>query len=316
MLAIPGYRIAEKLYDSPKTVVFAGARESDGMRVVVKTNATSHPSPSQLARLRREVHLVRELNIAGIARPVETVEVEGRPVAIYEDFGGRSLMQLFVTRVFDLRTQLELAHRVASVLAEVHAAGIIHKDISPGNIVWNPDTHECQLIDFGIATRLRHEAASTIETTVEGTLAYMAPEQTGRMNRSVDNRSDLYAFGATLFHLFAGRPPFVDGDQLELMHSHVARPAPKLHALVPRVPEAVSAIVERLLAKNAEDRYQSADALAADLEFAANELRTHGTIDPFPLRTGTGHTLRIPEKLYSFSAAVGKRVTTGQTDRV
>lgn len=319
MLEIPGYRLGEKLYDSPKTVVFGAVRLADGMRVVVKTNAMTHPSPRQLARLRREVHLVRDLRIDGIAKPVDIFEIEGRPVAVYEDFGGRSLMHLFVTRVFDLRTQLELAHRIASVLAEVHTAGIIHKDISPGNIVWNPETNECQLIDFGIATRLRHEAVGALDTAVEGTLSYMAPEQTGRMNRSIDSRSDLYAFGATMFHFFAGRPPFVEDDQLELMHSHVARPAPKLHTLVPRVPEAVSAILDRLLAKNAEDRYQSAGALAADLEFALTSLRTTGSIALFPLRTGIGHTLRIPERLYgrareieSLLAAYQRTVTGGR----
>lgn len=226
------------------------------------------------------------------------------PVLVMEDFGATSLDAVLRNDALDLPTTLRIGTRVAGTLAALHRAGVIHKDIKPHNILVRLDPLEVRLTDFGIATRLSHEVLRAENPDVaEGTLAYMSPEQTGWMNRSLDCRTDLYSFGVTLYQMITGSLPFAASSAMELVHCHLARaPAPPL-SVSPHVPGVLSDIVMKLLSKAAEERYQRAEALQADLEECLRRYEADGRIDPFPLAArDAGGELCIPEKLYGREA--------------
>jgi len=206
------------------------------------------------------------------------------------------------TRTLSIEDFLSFGSQIAEALGEAHARRIMHKDIKPHNIVINPQTGAVKLIDFGIATRLPRENASvTAVSKIEGTLAYMSPEQTGRMNRAVDFRADLYSAGATFYEMLVGRPPFQSSDPMELVHAHIAKtPEPPVQIAPERaIPVVVSNIVLRLLAKTAEERYRNAFGLKADLDECIRRLRASGRVDDFALgQNDFSDSLQITQKLY------------------
>ncbi|NET56222.1 MAG: AAA family ATPase [Symploca sp. SIO2E6] len=214
---------------------------------------------------------------------------------------------------------LSIAIKTTKALAAIHAAKIIHKDINPSNIVYNPATQQLKIIDFGLASRLSREIQTlgNIER-LEGTLAYIAPEQTGRMNRGIDYRSDFYALGATFYELLTNQLPFATTDSIELVHCHLAQQPIPPHELVATlsstaqpIPQAVSDIVMKLLAKIPEERYQSAEGIKADLETCLTQLQSLGRIDPFPLATqDMSERFVIAEKLYGREAEITQLLTT------
>jgi len=185
---------------------------------------------------------------------------------VLEDFGAESLQHWMGHKDFTLQEKLSLSIRMAECLQTVHQAQIIHKDINPANFVYNPDTDTLKIIDFGISTQLSRESMELRSPNVlEGTLLYISPEQTGRMNRAVDYRTDYYSLGMTLYQLFVGRLPYRSDDPMELVHCHIARQPPPPHALNPDVPVPVSDLILKLIAKVPEERYQSPWGLLADL---------------------------------------------------
>ena len=217
--------------------------------------------------------------------------------------GGEPLDRLLGVPM-EVRSFLRLAIAIAAALAQVHQRGLVHKDIKPANILVNRTTGEVKLTGFGIASRLpRERQAPAPPELIAGTLAYMAPEQTGRMNRSIDARSDLYALGVTLYQMLTGALPFTADDPMEWVHCHIARkPVPPQRA-VGDVPAPVSQIIMKLLAKTAEERYQTAAGLERDLRRCLADWEAQGRIDDFPLgEHDTPDRLLIPEKLYGQSA--------------
>jgi predicted ATPase/signal transduction histidine kinase/CheY-like chemotaxis protein len=202
--------------------------------------------------------------------------------------------------VLSLPEFLKLAIETAEILGAIHAANIIHKDINPANIVFNPETGIVKIIDFGISTQLTRENLTLKNPNVlEGTLAYMSPEQTGRMNRTLDYRTDFYSLGATFYELLTGQLPFETTDALELVHCHIAKVPSSPYQLVPEIPHVVSDIVMKLMAKTAEERYQSAWGLKADLETCLTQLQETGNISDFPLaHSDISDKFQIPQKLY------------------
>jgi len=246
---------------------------------------------------------------------------------VLEDFLGKSLATLKQQHPSTLEDFLEIAIKITTALGAIHAANIIHKDINPSNIVYSPQTQQLKIIDFGISTRLSRENP-TIKNlnSMEGTLAYISPEQTGRMNRSLDYRTDFYSLGVTFYELLTGQLPFVSEDVLELVHCHIAKPPIPPHQLVGAhrrapIPKAISNIVMKLMAKTAEERYQSAWGLKADLEECLKQLRTSGQISDFPLGTQeVCDRFQVSQKLYGREREVEtlmqafERVTTGQSE--
>jgi serine/threonine protein kinase len=261
--------------------------------------AVKETSPGCVERLEHEHALKSELDADWAARPVVLTHYNGRRTLVLEDPGGAPLDRL-LGRPLDVSHFLRIAISLAGLLRQVHARGLIHKDIKPANILVDAASGSVWLTGFGIASRLprEHQAPAPAEV-IAGTLAYMAPEQTGRMNRSVDSRSDLYALGVSLYEMLTGQLPFTAADPMEWVHCHIARQPEPPTEHVQGVPEPFSAIVMKLLAKTAEERYQTASGLEADLRQCLGEWEKHGCIDPFPLGIhDPPDRLLIPEKLY------------------
>src|SRR5256884_3441041 len=258
-----------------------------------------HTAPRSLRRMQHEYSLRAELDPAWAVRPLALTGHPGHPVLVLEDPGGGPLDRLVGTPM-ELRQFLRLAIGLAAALGRVHQHGLIHKDIKPANALVNAATGQVWLTGFGIASRLPRERQSPEPPEcIAGTVAYMAPEQTGRMNRSVDSRSDLYSLGVTLYEMLTGSLPFTASDPMEWVHCHIARQPVQPGERSKEVPAPVSAIILKLLAKTAEERYQTAAGVEADLRRCLAEWEALRRIDAFTLGThDTSDRLLMPEKLY------------------
>ncbi len=259
-------------------------------------------TPQNIERLAHEYALGGDLDPAWAAVPLSLERHEGRPLLLLEDRGDEPLDSILARQPgtrFDLRSFLTLASDMAHALGLVHGCGLVHKDIKPGNVLVDGAGH-VRFTGFGIASRLRREPqAPGPPEVIAGTFAYMAPEQTGRMNRSVDARSDLYSLGVTFYELLTGVPPFNAADPMEWIHSHIARQPVPPSERIPGLPVVIDAIVLKLLAKNPEDRYQTAAALELDLRRCLAQWETEGQLTPFGLADrDVPHRLMMPEKLY------------------
>ncbi|WP_234017139.1 serine/threonine protein kinase [Nostoc sp. 'Lobaria pulmonaria (5183) cyanobiont'] len=270
MIALAGVAIQSKIYESSNSLVYRGIRVQDGRAIIVKMLKLDYPSPQELTRYRQEYEITRSLNIEGVVKAYSQQDYQRTLVILLEDFGGESLERWMQERSdfcpMLLPDFLPLAINITDILGRIHAANIVHKDINPGNIVFNPETGIVKIIDFGIATRFNHTNPTFKSLHVlEGTLAYLSPEQTGRMNRLLDYRTDFYSLGVTFYQLLTGQLPFPTKDVLELVHCHIAKQPPPTYDLNATIPKPISDIILKLMAKNAEDRYQSAWGIKADL---------------------------------------------------
>jgi PAS domain S-box-containing protein len=295
-------------------VLFRGLRKvrEEGSRssILVQVPVADPPSPATVRRLQEEYALQSELDSAYVVRSLSTGQDHCRPMVILEDPLGTPL-DLLLNGAMDVAQFLRLAIRVAAALGHVHSRGLVHKDIKPANILVNDGRDQAWLMGLGMASRLpRERQSSQVSEYLVGTLAYMAPEQTGRMNRSIDSRSDLYSLGVTFYEMLTGTLPFTASDPMEWVHCHIARqPTPPCEK-VSGVPPAVSAIVMKLLAKTAEERYQTAAGVESDLRRCLAEWETQHRIDEFPLgEHDTPDRLLIPEKLYGRESEIGALLT-------
>src|ERR1700722_19096618 len=253
----------EILWDDGEFVLSRGVCAGEPVPLLVATPSSAHPSPETLARLQHAYALREELDPAWAAQPLRLEPRKGRLTLLSEDPGGESLLKL-MGRPWEIAAFLHLAIGIATALARVHQRGLIHKDIKPANVLVNSATGQVWLMGFGIASRLpRERQAPAPPEVIAGTLAYMAPEQTGRMNCSIDSRSDLYSLGVTLYEMLAGELPFVASDPMEWVHCHIARQPMPLGKGLTVVPEPISAIILKLLAKTPEERYQTAAGVEA-----------------------------------------------------
>ncbi|MDX1523737.1 MAG: AAA family ATPase, partial [Anaerolineae bacterium] len=318
-LKLSGYTIKEDIYSSHRSLIYRGRRDSDDRPVILKTPNKAYLTPGEVAQFQREFEITHRLTAEGSVQAYELVQADGRLVLILEDFGGEALSRLTATEKLTLTDFLSVAIQAAEALGHVHQQHIMHKDINPSNLVLNPDTGQLKVIDFGIAAVLSREIPTISNPNVlEGTLAYMSPEQTGRMNRALDYRTDFYSLGATLYELLTGHPPFESTDAMSLVHSHIAKQPTPPHILNPTVPRPVSDIVMKLLAKTAEGRYQSAYGLKADLEECLRQWQIRQQIDPFEIgQHDVSNQFQISQKLYGREAQIEQLLTTfdsiGQT---
>jgi predicted ATPase/signal transduction histidine kinase/tRNA A-37 threonylcarbamoyl transferase component Bud32 len=310
---LPGYEHEQPIHDSSAAYVYRARRVHDGARVVIKRPRGDAASLRQLTRYRNEFELLRSLDCRGVVKAFDFVRHHGQVALVLEYLAGTSLHRWIETMPdAPLRERLTIAVDLADIVAAVHAANVIHKDVSSHNFVYDPDTGRSTLIDFGIATRLRSEESKfKAPAALEGTLAYIAPEQTGRMNRSLDYRADLYSLGVTLYELFTGALPHESADPLEMVHFHIAGKPMPLCERHSRVPEAVSEIVLKLLQKEPERRYQSAVGVAADLRRCLASLDATGSVARFALGgADVADRFEPPQKLYGRSAETQTLLTS------
>lgn len=311
MITIPGYQIFTKIYESTNSLVYRGCREQDNQPVILKVLKEDYPTPSKLARYKQEYQITRNLNLERAIKAYSLEKYQNTLAIALEDFGGQSLDRLLKERDLTIGEFLEIAIQITEGLGTIHGSDIIHKDINPSNIVFNPENKQLKIIDFGISTVLPRENPTIQNPTVlEGTLAYISPEQTGRMNRQLDYRTDFYSLGATFYELLTQQLLFETIDPMELVHYHLAKQPVSPHELNPEIPKAVSGIIMKLLSKRAEDRYQSAWVIKADLEECLSQLQAHGNVSDFYLaQQDISNKFQIPQKLYGRKQEIEKLLT-------
>src|SRR6201987_5378488 len=280
-------------------------RSASRSRVLVLAPLAEYPTPEILKCLEHAYSLREELDSTWAARPIGIARHWDRSVLVLEDPGGAPLDQS-LSQPVDLAFWLRVAIGLSTAIGHLHQRGIIHKDIKPANVLVIPVPFHCWQTGLLVASQLRRERqAPEPPEFIAGTLPYMAPEQTGRMNHSIDSRSDLYALGVTLYEMLTGTLPFTASDPMELLHAHIARQPTSPCERLRSVPCAVSAIIMKLLAKTAEERYQTAAGAESDLRRCLLEWETQNRIDEFPLgEHDTPDRLLIPEKLYGRASEI------------
>ncbi|MEO0374512.1 MAG: AAA family ATPase [Cyanobacteria bacterium P01_A01_bin.17] len=304
MTGVVGCNLTKHIYESANSLVYRGHRGDPDQPVIIKILKEDYPTSAELTRYRQEYEITRNLDIEGTVQ-VYGLEPYQRTLAmVLEDIGGQSLKEWFQGQAVPLEKFLDLALKIVEILRQIHSRNVIHKDINPSNIIVNPASGQLKIIDFGISTQLSRENPTLKNPRVlEGTLAYLSPEQTGRMNRSLDYRTDFYSLGITFYELLTGQLPFPTEDALALVHCHIAHQPKSPHQINPAVPQVLSNLTLKLMAKTAEDRYQNAAGLQADLENCREQLRTTGKISPFVLGTqDLSGRFQIPQKLYGREA--------------
>ena len=325
---LPGYQISGTLHASARTLVYRARREEDGLAVVLKTFQRGVPMTEAQGQARHEYRLLRSLSGAGVIAVHGLDSQREIPWLVLEDFGGESLNRLLCSRTFSLLERLRIAIETSRIVGEIHAGHVVHKAINPSHIVVNPITGALKLIGFGQAVIFSPEQPALPSPTVlDGNLAYFSPEQTGRMNRLLDYRSDFYSLGVTLYQLFGHALPFADTDPLDLVHCHIAKTPPPLAKINPDIPQPLAEIIAKLLAKNPEDRYQSAWGIRTDLtqclplakkaDLASTTTASHKFV---LARYDVPSCFHIPQKLYGREneidtlLAAFARVATGQKE--
>ena len=330
LLHIPGYTILEILYTGTRTLVYRGIRTNIQQPVVIKILRNKYPNFNEIIQFRNQYTIAKNLNFPSIIKPLTLEAYQNSYALVMEDFGGISLSNYLQTTTHEnspykylpLLEFLEISIQLTVTLHYLYENRIIHKDIKPANILINPQTKQIKLIDFSISSLLPRESQEIQNPNIlEGTLAYISPEQTGRMNRGIDYRTDFYSLGVTFYELLTGTLPFVSEDAMELVHCHLAKQPVAIHKINPEIPLVLSEIVSKLMAKNAEQRYQTALGIKDDLEKCLTQLQETGKIQYFELaKRDIRDRFTIPEKLYGRESEVStllqafERVSLGTTE--
>ncbi|MDX5428057.1 MAG: serine/threonine-protein kinase PknK, partial [Bacteroidota bacterium] len=287
------------IYESARSKVFL-AENGHGEKVIHKILNSDFPSPKDVAQFYNEQNITQDIGIEGVRKVVASLKENNKHALHLEWFDGKTFAEVFRNKKDDILDFLTIAIEIVKVLGEVHQKGVIHQYISPYNVLVYLQQRKISLIDFGISTRFQTKHIDLSHPrNLQGTLAFSSPEQTGRMNRSIDYRTDLYSLGATFFYILTGRPPFESEDTMELVHAHIAKSPPRIVDLNPIIPVQVSRIIDKLLEKNAENRYQSTYGLQHDLALCLKSLRESHEMKEFPLgqQDFSGH-FQIHQKLY------------------
>jgi len=327
---LSGYQIVEELYRGPRTLVYRGMRIGDQQPVVIKILRNEYPNFNEIIQFRNQYTIAKNLDFSHIVKPLALEVYHNSYALVMEDFGGISLSiylkignnESQINQYLPLVDFLEIAIKLTETLHYLYQNRVIHKDIKPANILINPESKEIKLIDFSISSLLPKETQEIQNLNIlEGTLAYISPEQTGRMNRGIDYRSDFYSLGVTFYELLTGKAPFQSEDAMELVHCHLAKQAIPIHQINPEIPLILSEIVGKLMQKNAEDRYQSALGIRHDLETCLTQLQRTGKIENFALgKRDISDHFTIHEKLYGREQEVHQllaafeRVSTNSTE--
>ena len=297
----------EKIYESKNSAVYKGMHQGFEKEVIVKILNTEFPDQEQIQRFDNEFETTNFLEIEGIRKALSKEYSINNYKLILEYFTGITLKQYFAENALNIPDFLKIAIKISQVLGEIHLKKIIHKDINSNNILVNKNG-DIQIIDFGISSKynIKYQNLSNPEH-LQGTLAYISPEQTGRMNRTIDYRTDIYSLGVILYEALTGKLPFEETDSMQLIHSHIATKPKALNEINPNVPKILSDIVLKLLEKNAENRYQSAFGLKHDL-LKVSENLNNDSLSFTPGEKDYSGRLSIPEILYGREDEISKLI--------
>ena len=301
MHEIPGFETQEIVFDNDHTIIYKAIRKGDDFPVILKILQDDYPSPEEINRFQQEFDITKKLNdIDGVIKAHNIEKYQNTLVMVIENCQARSLDHYIKERAFSFEDCLNLGINISGIIDEVHRKNIIHNNINPSNIIVNIEKNLVKLIDFGTGAVLsrKHPVISNVDLKWIQ-LAYASPELTGRMNRSVDYRTDFYSFGITLYELLSGKKPFHSDDPLELIHFHIAKQPKPLYQVDSNIPRSLSDIVMKLLSKTAENRYQSAKGIQSDLKECLVRYRTSGNIQPFDIaQNDVRNIFTLPQKLY------------------
>ncbi|MGJ5630501.1 ATP-binding sensor histidine kinase [Nostoc sp. CALU 1950] len=324
MIVNSEYKIIEKISDGLDTVVYRAQELTNERMVILKILKSDYANLECVTAFKHEYEIAKSLNLPGVIKAYRLENYQDSIALVLEDIGGQNLKQFVNNNKINIIDCLKLAIQLTDIIIDLHEQHIIHKDIKPQNIIINPKSMQVKISDFSIASRLSKENAMIGNPNLlKGTLAYMSPEQTGRMNRSIDYRTDFYSLGVTFYEILTGNLPFNYTDPLEIIHSHIAKQPIPPHEINRKIPEAVSNIVMKLLFKTAEERYQSGLGLKADLEICFTQLLNNGKIENFiPGKLDKFSQFTIPQKLYGREAEVAslmsafERVSVGRSEMI
>ncbi|NJS11939.1 MAG: AAA family ATPase, partial [Microcoleus sp. CSU_2_2] len=301
------YQIHSTVHEGIETIIYRVKMPTHQETSILKLLKAEYPTLDAMTRIKHEYRIRQHLENPGLVKVISLETFDNRLGLLLEDFNGESIEQMMLREKLDVITCLKFGIQLIKVLEYLHLRQIIHKDIKPSNIIVNRQTGTVKLTDFGIASQLSTENPQINLNSQAGTFAYMSPEQTGRMNRTLDYRTDFYSLGITLYEMLTGRLPFPSNDPLKIVYSHIASQAILPHHLNPEIPPTISQILMKLMAKNAEQRYQSAGGLLADLEICLDRLETTGQIVDFtPGNLDVLSQLLIPQKLYGRETQVNE----------
>lgn len=300
MRTLEGYTFKDSLYKSENAEVFRGIREIDGLSVIIKTNSQEYNQGKESIRLTHEFNIGKILSGPNSTKYLDLLIQNDSLYLVSEDFAGVVIRDLIGKEGMNLEMFLELSQKITESLDEIHSQNVIHKDINPTNIIYTPTSGKVKIIDFDISTSLKREnQEGSAVNLLEGTLAYISPEQTGRMNRTIDYRSDYYSLGVTFYEMLTGVTPFKSKDKLELIHAHIALEPLPVSEISRKIPEMISRMVMKLISKTAEKRYKSTFGLLHDLKKCQEDFLKTGSIKTFELgQRDISSRFNIPEKLY------------------
>ncbi|MCB1144263.1 MAG: diguanylate cyclase [Leptospiraceae bacterium] len=293
------YEIKNLVYESSNSLIYRAIHKQTRKPFVLKRLREDYPSPGQIKKLENEFKIAKSLNHPNIIQVQSLEKWNHTYVLVMEDIGAESFTDLIPQKNLSIDSFLKLSISIVESLIHLHSKNIIHKDVNPSNIIWNPDTNQIKLIDFGLSSYIQQNLDSTSMDHLEGTLAYISPEQTGRISRGLDHRTDLYSLGATFYFLLTGVQPFVCNDSLEYVHSHLALTPLSPNEINNAIPTTLSGILMKLMEKDADRRYKSALGLKKDLERSLGEWEACSSISEFPPGLeDVSHIFRLPDKLY------------------
>lgn len=312
MFQIKEYTIEDTIYQGKHFLIYRAIRNNDQKKVILKVCRLEQPSFNELAALRHEYKLLKRLKLSNVVEAYDLIQYQHKLILVIEDMEGISLQQYLEGKPIGLNDFFKISIQLTDGLSGIHSHHIIHRDINPNNIIINPTSLDIKIIDFGISSELSQEISDIQQVEqFEGTLKYLAPEQTGRMNHVTDFRADFYSLGIIMYQMLIGKVPFDSDDPLELVYSHLAKYPPTVTEINPKIPSQLAALVRKLLAKTPEERYASATGLKADLVECQRQWFTHNAIKTFPLGQSDVHShLVISQKLYGRENKVNQLLST------
>ncbi len=276
-------QIIQKIAESPRTITYR--IEYKDSTAILKVFNIKQYSLSDFIRFKQEYEIIMNPDISGIVKPYEFIDTHEGFGIVVEDFDSISLKDLLMKKkIVALNEFFTIAIKVSQIVGTFHQYNIVHQDIKPSNILLTEDLHTIKITDFGIRTLFPNEYQEIYRKDImEGTLLYMSPEQTGRLNRNIDYRTDIYSMGITFYELLTGNVPFKSDDPIEIIYAHIARKPVPVSEVNPHIPGIVSQIIDKMLAKTPEERYQNSFGIVGDLIQCNDEYTKKGTISPFKI---------------------------------